>query len=196
MTAAIVVGSTQISARLMSRLPPRLLMGPGALLAASGLFLLTFLPVEPAYVSHVLPAMLLVGLGMGLIFMPVVNVATSGVAPRDSGVTSATVNTAQQVGGSIGTALLNTIATSTAATYVTAHLKAAALTGAVGPAVRDGVTKAGVVHGFNVAIGWAAGIMLLAGLVAGTLITARAPKRVAEPGAVPAAYDPHRMREV
>ncbi|MEV4504775.1 MFS transporter [Streptomyces klenkii] len=179
-TAAIVTGSTQISARLLNRVPPRALMVPGALLAAGGLFLLTFLPVEPAYVSHVLPAELLVGLGMGLIFMPVMATATSGVAPHDSGVTSATVNTAQQVGGSIGTALLNTIATSTSATYVAAHLKtaaadAAATGGALTPAVRDAVVKTGVVHGFHVAIGWGAGIMLLAGLAGGLLVTARPP---------------------
>ncbi|GAA2707173.1 MULTISPECIES: MFS transporter [Streptomyces] len=185
-TASIVLASTQISARLMNHLPPRLLMGPGTLLAAAGLFLLTFLPVEPAYVSHVLPAEVLVGLGMGLTFMPVMDVATRGVAPQDSGVTSATVNTAQQVGGSVGTALLNTIATSAGTAYVAARAKA----GVAGVAV----AKAGVVHGFNVAIGWAAVIMLTAGLVATTLVTAGAPKRGRPEGGYPATYDPHRMR--
>ncbi|MFQ6198752.1 MFS transporter [Streptomyces sp. NPDC000405] len=165
MTGAIVLASTQLSARLMTRLPPRLLMAPGALLAATGLFLLTFLTAEPAYPSHVLPSMILVGLGMGLIFMPVVNVATSGVAPRDSGVASATVNTAQQVGGSIGTALLNTIATSVSAAYLAGHAGASS------------AVKAGVVHGFSVAIGWGAGIMLLAALVASVLVDARAPNQ-------------------
>ncbi|GGX83852.1 MFS transporter [Streptomyces hiroshimensis] len=175
MTAAIVVSSTQISARLMTHVPPRALMVPGTLFAAGGLFLLTFLPVEPAYVSHVLPAELLVGLGMGLIFMPVMATATAGVAPHDSGVTSATVNTAQQVGGSIGTALLNTIATSTSATYITAHLKTAAAGGILTPATRAGVIKTGIVHGFRIAIGWGAGIMLLAGVTGWILVTARAP---------------------
>ncbi|MFF7728557.1 DHA2 family efflux MFS transporter permease subunit [Streptomyces sp. NPDC008001] len=188
MTAAIVTSSTQISARLMTRVPPRALMVPGTILAASGLFLLTFLPVESAYVSHVLPAELLLGLGMGLIFMPVMATATSGVAPHDSGVTSATVNTSQQIGGSIGTALLNTIATSSGAAYVAAHLKAAAATaaasgGTLTPAVRAGVIKTGVVHGFHVAIGWGAGIMLLAGLVGGLLVTAGPPRHAGPPGA-------------
>ncbi|MFI1182813.1 MFS transporter [Streptomyces sp. NPDC020799] len=183
MTAAIVTGSTQISARLMTHVPPRALMAPGALLAAAGLFLLTFLPVEPAYVSHVLPAEILVGLGMGLIFMPVMATATSGVAPRDSGVTSATVNTAQQVGGSIGTALLNTIATSTSATYVAAHLRTATAEagGQLTPAARDAVVKTGVVHGFNVAIGWASAIMLLAAATSSLLVTTGAPKHTAPP---------------
>jgi predicted MFS family arabinose efflux permease len=186
MVAAIVVGSTQISARLLHRIPPRFLMVPGALLAAAGLFTLRYLTAEPAYVSHVLPAMLLVGLGMGLIFMPVMATATSGVAPHDSGVTSATVNTAQQVGGSIGTALLNTIATSASAVFIADHLADAARKGGglgLTPAVRDQIVKDGVVHGFNVAIGVASAIMLLAALVAGLLVNGRAPK----PGRSPAA---------
>ncbi|MFJ9416888.1 MFS transporter [Streptomyces sp. NPDC101227] len=179
MTAAIIVGSTQISARLLHRLAPRLLMVPGALLAASGLYTLTYLTARPAYLSHVLPAELLVGLGMGLIFMPVMATATSGVAPQDSGVTSATVNTAQQVGGSIGTALLNTIATSTSATYIAAHLAdAARRTGGRGipPALRNGIVNDGVVDGFTVAIGVGSAIMLLAALVAGLMVNGRAPK--------------------
>nr|WP_181923771.1 MFS transporter [Streptomyces inhibens] len=186
MVAAIVVGSTQISARLLHLLPPRFLMVPGALLASAGLFTLTFLTAEPAYVAQVLPAELLVGLGMGLTFMPVMATATTGVAPYDSGVTSATVNTAQQVGGSIGTALLNTIATSTSATYIAGQVAdVARRSGARGltPAVRDGIVKDGVVHGFTLAIGVGSAIMLLAALVAGLLVNGRAPKH----GPVPAA---------
>lgn len=190
MVVAIVVGATQISARLLHRIPPRFLMVPGALLASTGLFTLTFLTAEPAYVSHVLPAMLLVGLGMGLTFMPVMATATSGVAPHDSGVTSATVNTAQQVGGSIGTALLNTIATSTSAAYIADHLAdAARKSGGSGltPAAREAIVKSGVVDGFTVAIGVGSAIMLLAALVAGLLVNGRAPKRGQAPAADSAA---------
>ncbi|QLE73430.1 MFS transporter [Streptomyces rectiverticillatus] len=186
LTAAIILGSTQISARLMTHVPPRTLMVPGTLLAAGGLFLLTFLPVEPAYVSHVLPAELLVGLGMGLVFMPVMATATAGVAAHDAGVTSATVNTAQQVGGSIGTALLNTIATSAGTGYITTHLKTAAAGGVLTPAVRAGVVKTGIVHGFQVAIAWGSGIMLLAGVTGWFLVTARAPKHASPLGGIEA----------
>ncbi|WP_372464127.1 MFS transporter [Streptomyces pinistramenti] len=181
MTAAIIIGSTQISARLLHHLAPRLLMAPGALLAAAGLFLLTFLTAEPAYVSHVLPAELLVGLGMGLIFMPVTATATAGVASRDAGVTSATVNTAQQVGGSIGTALLNTLATSSSATYIASRMASASRTGQVTAAVRNGIVKDGVVHGFTAAIGVGSAIMLLAAVVAWFMVTARAPKHGPRP---------------
>ncbi|MBC9728897.1 MFS transporter [Streptomyces sp. TRM68367] len=168
LTAAIITGSTQISARLLGRVPPRMLMVPGMLLAASGMMLLTRMTVHSTYVTDILPALILMGLGMGLTFMPVFATATAGVAPHDSGVTSATVNTSQQVGGSIGTALLNTIATTSGAAYITAHLH--------DPAQRALITREGVVHGYTVAIWWAAGFMLLAGLVAGLMVTAKAPK--------------------
>ncbi|MEU1461172.1 DHA2 family efflux MFS transporter permease subunit [Streptomyces sp. NPDC005727] len=167
LTAAIIIGSTQISARLLQRVAPRLLMVPGTLLAASGLLLLTRMTVGSSYTGEILPALILMGLGMGLTFMPVFATATAGVAPRDAGVTSATVNTSQQVGGSIGTALLNTVATTSSAAYITAHLR--------GPASKAAVVPAGLVHGYTVAIWWAAGVMLLAGLVAGLMVTARAP---------------------
>ncbi|MGW1074346.1 MFS transporter [Streptomyces sp. NPDC002537] len=191
MTAAIVVSATQISARLLTRVPPRALMVPGAVVGAAGLFLLVFLPVEPAFVSHVLPAELLVGLGMGLIMMPVMATATAGVPPRDSGVTSSTVNTAQQVGGSIGTALLNTIATSASTAYIGSRVRAAG--GALTPAARDSVVKSGVVHGFNVAIGWGSGIMLLAAVVGWLMVTTGAP-RALPPGVTAEAEERHHMR--
>jgi EmrB/QacA subfamily drug resistance transporter len=168
MTASILLGSTQISARLLPRLPPRALMAPGMLLAATGMLILTRMTVHSAYATEIFPALVLMGLGMGLTFMPVFSTATAGVAPEDAGVTSATVNTSQQVGGSIGTALLNTIATTTGTAYITTH--------ATDPAHRARITAEGTVHGYTVAIGWAAAIMLLAGLSAALLVTARPPK--------------------
>ncbi|KUN21158.1 Puromycin resistance protein pur8 [Streptomyces antibioticus] len=172
LTAAIIVGSTQISARLMDRVPPRLLMAPGMVLAAGGMLILTRMTIHSDYATQILPALLLMGLGMGLTFMPVFATATAGVAPQDSGVTSATVNTSQQVGGSIGTALLNTIATTSSTAYLTAHL--------TGAADRDLVSKEAVVHGYTVAIWWAAGIMLLAGAVAALMVTTKPAGREAQ----------------
>jgi predicted MFS family arabinose efflux permease len=169
LTGAIVVGSTQISARLLQHVAPRTLLVPGMVLASSGLLLMTRLTVDSHYASEVLPALLLLGLGMGLTFMPVFATATAGVAPQDSGVTSATVNTSQQVGGSIGTALLNTIATTSSAAYLAARPD--------GARDRPRVVAESIVHGYTVALWWAAGIMLLAGLVAAVMITGRAPKR-------------------
>ncbi|WP_037858402.1 MFS transporter [Streptomyces sp. NRRL S-340] len=165
MSASIIIGSTQISARLLPRTPPRLLMVPGMLLAASGLLVLTQLGVDSAYTTHVLPAELLLGLGMGLTFMPVFSTATQGVRPQDAGVTSAMVNTSQQVGGSLGTALLNTIATSATTTYIGGHL--------TGPAQKAQVLREGIVHGYTQAIWWGVAAMLLAAVVSGVLVVAR-----------------------
>jgi hypothetical protein len=140
-------------------------MAPGALLASGGMVVLTQLTVDSDYATHILPALILMGLGMGMIFMPVFSTATAGVAPQDSGVTSATVNTSQQVGGSIGTALLNTIATTTSSAYLTAHIASGG--------DRALIARQAVVHGYTVAIWWAAGIMLLAGIVAALMVKAK-----------------------
>ncbi len=174
LTASIITGSTQISARLINRVPPRMLMVPGMILASSGMVILTRMTVDSSYATDILPALILLGLGMGLTFMPVFSTATAGVAPQDSGVTSATLNTSQQVGGSIGTALLNTIATTSSTAYVTAHL--------ADPGDRARMAEEAVVHGYTVAIWWAAGIMLLAGLIAGLMVTTNPTKRAAPEG--------------
>ncbi|MGW3092670.1 MFS transporter [Streptomyces sp. NPDC001102] len=167
-TVGMITGSTQVAARLLNRVPPRTLMVPGLLLAAGALAIIAQVGTEPAYASHVLPAMLMLGLGMGTAMMTSVSLATGSVAPRDSGAASATFNTAQQVGGSIGTALLNTIAASVTARYLTAH---------AGPgANRRALEAEATVHGFNVATWWAMGALLLAALIAGVVVNAeRAP---------------------
>ncbi|MFJ9725324.1 MFS transporter [Streptomyces sp. NPDC101209] len=167
-TVGMITGSTQVAARLLNRVPPRTLMVPGLLLAAGALAIIAQVGTEPAYASHVLPAMLMLGLGMGTAMMTSVSLATGSVAPRDSGAASATFNTAQQVGGSIGTALLNTIAASVTARYLTAH---------AGPGVnRRALQAEATVHGFNVATWWAMGALLLAALIAAVVVNAdRAP---------------------
>ncbi|MET9530930.1 MULTISPECIES: MFS transporter [unclassified Streptomyces] len=172
MSAMIIITSTQISARLLHYVPPRLLIAPGMLIGAGGLFALTFIGTHSNYVEHILPGTLMLGLGMGLVFMPVMATATSGVAPQDSGVTSATVNTAQQVGGSIGTSLLNTIATTTTASYLASHVRPGA-----SKLQQAQLSKTAVVHGFNIATAWAAGFMVVGALVAFLLVTAGSPSR-------------------
>lgn len=154
MSVTIVIGATQIAARLLTRTAPRNLMAPGMLLAAAGMLLLTRLSTNSTYATGVLPALVLLGLGMGLTFMPVYATATAGVAPKDAGVTSATVSTFQQIGGSLGTVLLNTIASSAATRYIDAHPS------------RSRDLGEGMVHGFTVAAWWSTGALLLAALVA------------------------------
>jgi EmrB/QacA subfamily drug resistance transporter len=122
MVAAIIVASTTSSGVLMPRTGPRPLIPAGLLIAAVGLGLLAAqLGLNTSYLAWILPATLLVGAGLGLVFGCALNAATYGTSAADAGVASALVNTNQQVGGSIGTALLNTLAASALASYVLTH---------------------------------------------------------------------------
>lgn len=161
MTAGMMIGAIGIASRLLPHVAPRMIMTPGLVVAAGGLALLTRIDVDSSYVTDILPTMILLGLGMGSTFMPAMATATLGVSSRDAGVASATVNTSQQVGGSVGIALLNTIATSVTANYLATH-------GAV-----DALAQAtGTVHGFSVAIWWGAAFLVAAAIVAAVFITA------------------------
>ncbi len=124
MTGVLVVVAGVGSTLLVSRVSSKILIPLGMLLAAAAMYLLTNIGVDTSYVSHVMPALLLLGAGLGLVFAPGFSLATLGVRAEDSGVASAMVNTAQQVGGSVGTALLNTIAASAGAAWATAHAAA------------------------------------------------------------------------
>ncbi len=103
---------------LLPRFGPRPLVPVGMVMAATALFWLTRLGVTSSYMTHVFPPLVLLGLGIGLVFAPAINTATAGVEIHDAGVASASVNTSQQVGGSIGTALLNTLAASAATSFL------------------------------------------------------------------------------
>jgi EmrB/QacA subfamily drug resistance transporter len=154
------LAATQLASRLMPHLRTRLLVLPGLLLAAVGVALLTRLTPDAPYVSHVLPTEILLGLGLGIALVPCISTATNNAEPRDVGITSATTNTSQQIGASIGTALLNTIAASASAAYLAAHTR-----------ITDVVAQA-TVHGFATASWWAAGSLALGAVVGGILIDA------------------------
>ncbi|SDL06689.1 MFS transporter [Streptomyces indicus] len=166
MIVGMITGSTQIGARLMTRVAPRLLMGPGFLVAGLGMLLLTQMEIDSSYPLLILPAQLLLGLGMGTAFMPAMSLATIGVEPRDAGVASAMVNTSQQVGGAIGTALLNTIAASATTAYIADH--------AAGASNQQLLQSQAMVEGYTSAIWWAVGILALSAAIAFTFITTKA----------------------
>lgn len=155
MIAFLMVGSISSSTRLMPRFGPRPLVPTGMLLAAAGMLTLTRVGLDSSYASAVLPGLCLVGLGFGLTIAPSMASATLGVDPADAGVASAMVNTAQQVGGSIGTALLSTISASAVAAF------------ASGKAQGPGLAAQAAVHGYTTAFWWSAAILL-----AGAVITA------------------------
>jgi EmrB/QacA subfamily drug resistance transporter len=175
MSATLIFTSVGIAARLLTKLPPRMLLVPGMLLAAGGMAWMTRISVGGSYATEVLPAEILLGFGFGLTFMPVFSVATVGVAPQDAGVTSATLNTSQQVGGSIGTALLNTIAVSAAASYLRAHPVLQTRL-QLGPAREKAdllyAQALAQVHGYTIATWAAFGALLLAAVIGGVLINA------------------------
>jgi hypothetical protein len=132
--------------------------------------------VHTAYLTHVLPAEIIVSVGMGLVFVPLNSTALIGVASSDAGVASAMVNTTQQVGGSLGTALLNTIAASATATYLVAHRHAA-------PAL-----AAGLVHGYTTAFTVSAALLAAAAVAAICLI--RTTGSAVEPAGPPVQVEP------
>jgi EmrB/QacA subfamily drug resistance transporter len=160
MTGSLIVVASIASTVLITRVSGKLLIPAGLLLAAFGMYLLTHIGLDTAYASHVLPATILLGIGLGLTFAPGFNLATLGVEPSDSGVASATVNTMQQVGGSVGTALLNTIAATAAATYATAHAAQAGTRGGLQLLQADAA-----IHSYTTAFWWAAGIFALGAVV-------------------------------
>jgi sugar phosphate permease len=153
----------------MPHVRTRLLVVPGLLLAALGVSLFTQLTPDASYWTSVLPSELLLGFGLGLAIVPCISTATQNAEPKDVGVTSAMTNTSQQIGASIGTALLNTIAAAATTTYIATH-----------HVLSTNEVSRATVHGYAVASGWAAGILVLAAVLAGILINVH-PGRSVEP---------------
>jgi EmrB/QacA subfamily drug resistance transporter len=163
MTATIVLSATIGSTRLLPRFGPRPLIVGGMLVASAGMLSMTGIGVGTAYAAHVLPGLMVMGAGLGLVFSSAMATATFGVDPADAGVASAMVNTMQQIGGSIGTALLSTLA----ASAVTAELA-----GVAGrPTALDAARAA--VHGYTTAFWWAAGFYAAGAVVCAALLTAK-----------------------
>jgi EmrB/QacA subfamily drug resistance transporter len=165
MVACIATSSNVSNIVLMPRIGPKPIVSAGLLLAAVGMTLFTRIGVHSGYAGTILPALMVTGLGMGLMFSTAFNTGTYGVSPRDAGVASAMVNTGQQLGGSIGTSLLNTIFASAAAGYAATHL-----IGKPAAAAAKAIEANAVVHGYVVAFWWVAGIFLFGAIVCGTLM--------------------------
>src|SRR4051794_29534138 len=171
MTAAIMITATSVNIRFLNVIGPRPLMVLGMSLGALAMVWFAQLEVDSSYVGHVLPGLIVMGVGMGNIFAPAFASATYGVDPRDSGVASATVNTMQQVGGSIGTALLSSIFASAAASYAQGRPPSPQLLGEA------------AVHGYTVAFWVAAGVFAFGAVVVGTMMRSI---KVAQPAGEPA----------
>ena len=163
LVAVLIVSSTAVSTVLATRISPRILIPAGMIAAALGMWILTGLSLSTSYVSHTLPATMIIGLGLGTVFATAMSLATLGVRPDDAGVASAAVNTMQQVGGAVGTALLNTLAATAATTFAAAHLS------------NPHVTALSAVHSYTVAFSWSAGIFATGAIVVAALLRSGVP---------------------
>jgi MFS family permease len=159
--ACILLSSNLSSIVALPRLGPRVLIATGMLFGCGAMAYLTQLTVTTSYVGGILAPLIIMGLGFGMIFSPAINTATAGVQRQDSGVASALVNTMQQVGGSIGTSALSTIALTATTSYLVAHH-----TGPLAPAVA-------ATHGYTTAFAVSAGIFGLGVILAITLLPSR-----------------------
>jgi predicted MFS family arabinose efflux permease len=161
LTGVLVVTSTTVQTRVLALSGVKPLVITGMTLGALGMLFFTRLTPGSSYAGHVLPGLIIVGVAMGCIFAPSFSTATLGVADREAGIASAMVNTSQQVGGSVGTALLSTLFASAVASYAASH------------AHLPGVTDAALVHGYDTAFWWSAGIFGLGLLLAIIILPGR-----------------------
>jgi EmrB/QacA subfamily drug resistance transporter len=151
-TAGIIVFAG-IASQLLPRVGPKALMVPGLIAAGLGLLALSRITPETSYTSHVLPSLLIMSSGMALVFIPLTSTSLHAVSAHDTGVASAMLNTSQQIGGSLGTALLNTVAATATATFAAANTQ-----------LGDKVMPFAMTHGFTVAFKFSA-VLLFVGAV-------------------------------
>ncbi len=154
-TAGIIFGAG-IASQLLPKFGPKPLMVPGLVSASIGLLLLTRITPETSYATHVVPSLLIMSFGMALVFIPLTSTSLHGISGRDTGVASAMVNTSQQIGGSLGTALLSTIAVTATTNYSVAN----------NVAQGDMVGGAfAATHGFTVAFQFSAAFLFIGAIV-------------------------------
>jgi EmrB/QacA subfamily drug resistance transporter len=158
MVAAIVLVSVLTPSLVLPRVGPKLVIAASFLVSASGMVLLAHLTLDSSYVTDVVPGMLLLGAGLGGAMTTAFQGATAGVHHEDAGVASALINTSQQVGGSISTALLTTVATSAMTDYLTTH-KPGALTMAQAH-----------VESYTATFWWGAGIFAAGSVIAALVV--------------------------
>jgi EmrB/QacA subfamily drug resistance transporter len=143
-----------MASKSLPKIGPKPLMVPGLLLAAVGLMFLTKITPETSYFTHVLPVLPIISFGLGLVFIPTSSTSLHGIGNRDAGVASALINTSQQVGGSLGTALLNTVAATSTASFIANH-------GELGPKL----INVAMVHGFTIAFKCGAALLVIGAFV-------------------------------
>jgi EmrB/QacA subfamily drug resistance transporter len=167
MAVCIGIASNVSTIVLLPRLGPKPVIPSGLLLAAGGMVWLTKIGPNSSYAADILPPLVIAAVGFGFMFSAAINTGTYGVRPSDAGVASASVNTGQQLGGSIGTALLNTIAASATARYLTANISPRTL---VHGHPTGQLVQLSLVHGYTTAFWTSAAIFTAGAVICGTLL--------------------------
>jgi len=157
-TVGIVIGAG-IASQLLPKIGPRPLMVVGMLLATGGILLFARLTPSSGYTSHLLAPMLIMSFGCALYFIPNASTGLHNAGEHDAGVASAMINTSQQIGGSLGAALLNTIAISSAAAYLKGHTSL----GKLAPVYAQ-------VHGFTTTFKWGAVFLFTCAVLSALMI--------------------------
>ncbi|WP_079085194.1 MFS transporter [Streptomyces dysideae] len=155
MVGVLMVAAQLGTTQLLPRLGPKTVIPLGFAIAAAGMAWLTGIGVGSSYMSAVLPQLMVIGLSLGLVMPAAMQLSTGGVAAEDAGVASATVNAMQQVGGSIGTTLLNTLAASAA----TDHLAGKDATSKL-------VQAQATIESYTTAFWWSAGLFAAGAAIA------------------------------
>ncbi|MDA0184513.1 MFS transporter [Solirubrobacter phytolaccae] len=176
MNFAIMAMIGLVSTRLLPKFGPRPLIATGLALATIAMIIFAQLGTDSSYATGVLPGLVIMGFGMGFVFSSAMATATLGIDPRDAGVGSAMVNTTQQVGGSIGTALLSTLFASAVTSFASDN--AGSLSGGQ-------LAAESAMHGYTTAFWWAAGILVVGGVISTLLLKPGVPAP-APAGAAPA----------
>ncbi len=156
-SVGIILGAG-VASQLLPKLGPRPLMVPGLVAGAVGMLWLAQLQPDSEYLTHLLPPMIIMSVGMAFVFIPTATVALHAIFHRDAGVASATINTSQQVGGSLGTALMNTVAVTATTAYLASHIDEGSA--ALPAALTHGYTQ-GFYLGAALLIGAAVVVLLL-----------------------------------
>jgi EmrB/QacA subfamily drug resistance transporter len=171
-SAGIILGAG-ISSKLVERLAPRLVAGPGLLLGALGMFWLSALAVDSSYAAHVMPALFVTSFGLGMAAVTMTLTAVHGVAEDRAGVASALVNMAQQIGAALGLAVFTAIAVSTANGQVSGASEALQESIARGEATAVARAAEALTYGYTAAFLAGAGLLLIAGVVAIAAVTTK-----------------------
>ncbi len=157
-SGGIIIGAG-IASQLLPKVGPRLLMVGGLIVGAGGLWLLSGITPTSGYTKDILPAMIIMSFGLAFVFIPSASTGLHDAGEHDAGVASAMLNTSQQIGGSLGAALLNTVAISSAAAYIKGH-----------SSLGSKAVIYGQVHGFSTTFKIGTGFLLAAAVVSALFI--------------------------